>query len=362
MVILLSVVFFFIILRFAVTLFNFVSNPKLRRVSRHYTDKVSILIPARNEADKILNLLESIAEQDYTNYEVIILDDDSTDETYQVCAGFAAANSKFSVIKGEPLPKDWLGKNYACHQLAKHATGDFLLFLDADEEIERGLINSSVYRMHANNLALLSLFTDQVMLTIGEKLVVPLMHYVLLNLLPIKLIFLSKNPAFSAASGQFMMFNTRLYHQHEWHRQVKDKVVEDIEIMRMVKTTGLKGEALLANGMITCRMYSGFTDAINGFSKNFLAPFNYSIPGFLTYLVLLIGGPLIVIATLNLQLIFFMCGIIVLGRTMISFLSGQNDKVNAFLHPLQMLSLVVIAVAAINKQLTKTNQWKGRRV
>ncbi|WDF56312.1 glycosyltransferase family 2 protein [Mucilaginibacter sp. KACC 22063] len=362
MVILLSVIFFFIILRFAVTLFNFVSNPKLRRVTKRYDDKVSILIPARNEAGRILNLLESIAEQEYSNYEVIILDDNSEDHTYELCNDFAASHEKFRVIKGQQLPKGWLGKNYACYQLARLATGKYLLFLDADEEIENGLINSSVHRMHVNNLALLSLFTDQVMVTFGEKVVVPLMHYILLNLLPIRLIYLSKNPAFSAASGQFMMFDAAEYHHRQWHEMVKDKVVEDIEIMRQVKTNRLKGEAILANGMISCRMYNSYNEAIEGFSKNFLAPFNYSIPGFMLYILLLIGGPLIVIATLNLQLIFFMCGIIVLGRTMISFLSGQSDRINTFLHPLQMLSLVVIAVSAIQKQLTKTNTWKGRRV
>nr|WP_262918274.1 glycosyltransferase family 2 protein [Mucilaginibacter straminoryzae] len=358
----LSVIFFFIILRFAVTLFNFISNPKLRRVVKHYDDKVSILIPARNEAANILNLLASIAEQDYQHYEVIILDDASTDNTFEICHEFAEKNPRFRVIKGDPLPADWLGKNYACHQLAKQATGKYLLFLDADEEIENGLINSAVHRVQTHGLALLSLFTDQVMVTFGEKLVVPLMHYILLNLLPLRLIYISKMPAFAAASGQFMFFDAAIYHQFQWHSMARNRVVEDVEIMKLVKTAGLKGEGLLANGMISCRMYTNYKDAIDGFSKNFLAPFNYSIPGFLVYLVLLIGGPLIVISTLNLQLILFMCGIILLGRTMISYLSHQDDKINMFLHPLQMISLAIIGFYAIQRHLTKTTTWKGRQV
>jgi glycosyltransferase involved in cell wall biosynthesis len=354
--------FFFIILRFAVTLFNFISDPKLRRVNRSYTNLVSILIPARNEQDNILTLLTSIYQQDYRDYEVIILDDDSSDQTYAVCAEFAAKHPNFRVIKGKELTGQWLGKNYACHQLARQAKGEFLLFLDADEEVFNGLINSAVHRMHFRNLALLSLFTNQKMITIGERLTVPLMHYILLNLLPLRLVYLSKNAAVAAASGQFMLFNAEVYRQYEWHKSAMDKIVEDVEIMKQVKSAGFNGESLLANGMIICRMYTGYGEAINGFGKNFLAAFNYNIFSFLVFLLLLIAGPMIVIITLNLQLIAMMMGLIILTRIMISLESGQNAFINVILHPLQMFSLVLIAFSAIQKYLTKTTEWKGRKI
>ena len=120
---------------------------------------------------------------------MIVLDDDSSDSTYAICAEFAAKHPAFRVIKGKELTGQWLGKNYACHQLAKQAKGEYLLFLDADEKISNGLINSAVHRMHFRSLALLSLFTNQQMKTIGEKLTVPLMHYILLNLLPLRLVY-----------------------------------------------------------------------------------------------------------------------------------------------------------------------------
>ncbi|WP_299288262.1 glycosyltransferase [uncultured Mucilaginibacter sp.] len=356
------IIYFFLILRFCVTLFNFISNPKLTKVSHQYHDLVSILIPARDEEKNILTLLQSIDGQDYQNIEVIVLDDHSSDETYNLCNGFAQKHSFFKVIKGKPLPNGWLGKNYACYQLAQQAKGKYLLFLDADEEVENGLINSSVYRTKVHRLALLSLFTNQVMVTLGEKSVVPLMHYMLLNLLPLRLIYLSKNPAFAAASGQFMFFEAEKYHQYQWHEKVKNQVVEDVEIMKQVKQNRLKGEGLLANGFIRCRMYNGYQDAVNGFSKNFLAPFNYSIVTFLLYLVFLIGGPVLVGLTLNLQLFLMMLSLIVLTRIMISLSSGQNAVYNVLLHPLQMVSLIVVAYLSITKHLTKTVTWKGRKV
>jgi len=338
------------------------SNPKLPHVKRPYTALISILIPVRNEQDNILTLLQSIYDQDYIDYEVIILDDGSDDNTYSICEEFASKHHQFRVIKGQKLPHNWLGKNYACHQLAEQAKGDYFLFLDADEKVNDSLLNSAIHRMRLYNLGLLSLFTNQQMDTFGEKSVVPLMHYILLNLLPLRLVYLVKNSTVAAASGQFMLFDAELYRKNEWHKQVKDRVVEDVEIMRIVKSSGYNGEALLANGMISCRMYKSYTEAVNGFSKNFLAGFNYSIITLLIYLIIIIGGPMIVMMTLNLQLIVFMIGLIILTRIMISLSASQNAWLNVLLHPLQMINLTIIAFMAIQKHLTKTTVWKGRQV
>jgi glycosyltransferase involved in cell wall biosynthesis len=338
------------------------SNPKLHRVARQYQDLVSILIPARNEEFNILNLLRSIHEQDYINYEVIILDDNSSDNTYKVCSDFASNHHRFKIIRGDELPADWLGKNFACHQLAKQANGDFLLFLDADERVHKGLINSAVHRMYLRKLGLLSLFANQDMRSFSELTVVPLMHYILLTLLPVQLVYLIKNYTVSAASGQFMLFDAAVYHENQWHRQAKDEVVEDVSIMKLVKAANYNGEALLANNMISCRMYKSYNEAVNGFSKNFLAAFNYSVPGLLAYIVLVIGGPMMIMITLDFHLIFFMAGLIILTRIMISLSSAQSALYNIVLHPLQMFNLMLIAFVAIQKHLTKTNVWKGRKI
>lgn len=362
MLVAIYITFVFLILRFSVTIFNFISDPKLRRVNKNYTSLVSILIPARNEEDNILALLTSILHQDYRDYEVIVLDDDSSDNTYDICVRFAADHPAFRVVKGKELTGQWLGKNYACHQLARLARGQYLLFLDADEQVYNGLINSAVHRMQFRRLALLSLFTNQQMNSFGERIVVPLMHFILLNLLPMRLIFLSKNPVFAAASGQFMLFDAEVYHRYQWHKMANDKVVEDTEIMKNVKAEGFNGESLLANGMVSCRMYTGYREAIDGFGKNFLAAFNYNVFGFTIFLLLLTVGPMIVLMTLNLNLIILMAGLIMLARIMISFLSGQNVIRNVILHPLQMFSMVLIASSAIQRYLTRTTIWKGRRV
>ena len=360
--ILIYFIFLFLILRFTATLFNFISNPKLTSAPREYDDLVSILIPARDEEKNILSLLQSIRDKDYHNFEVVVLDDHSSDQTFSLCETFARSDRRFRVVSGIPLPKDWLGKNFACHQLAEESKGKYLMFLDADETIADGLINNTVHRMKFYRLDLLSLFTNQIMVTWGERMIVPLMHFILLNLLPLRLVRLSKSPAFSAASGQFMLFNAENYKENQWHQQVRNKVVEDIEIMRSIKAAGYRGEALLANGYIFCRMYGGFTEAFQGFSKNLLAGFNNNIIGLFLYLLLVILGPLAIAYILSPELLFFALSLIILSRVMISLMSGQNVWVNILLHPLQLISMLFIAVISVKKYFTKTIVWKGRLI
>lgn len=362
MIIVFYIIFFFLILRFTVTLFNFISNPKLSSSIKQYNQLVSVLIPARNEADNIGLLLHSLKTHDYKNIEVIILDDMSEDETFEACSNFSKTDDRFTVITGDPLPKKWLGKNYACYQLAKHAKGDFLLFLDADEIVQDGLINNAIHRMHVNKLSLLSLFTNQIMVTRGEQLVVPMMHFILLNLLPLRLVRLLKNPALSAASGQFMLFNSKDYLENQWHEQVKDQVVEDVEITKRVKSQGYKAEALLANGYIFCRMYSGYKEAISGFSKNLLAGFGNSIIGLLCYNFLVLAGPILILIFLNVELFTFSCALIILSRLMISYMSGQPPLRNILLHPFQILSLAIVSFYSIRNKIQKNVTWKGRKI
>jgi glycosyltransferase involved in cell wall biosynthesis len=359
--ILFYLIFFFLILRFTVTLFNFISNPKLTPATRHYNDLVSILIPAQNKED-ILNLLESIKKQDYNNFEVIILDDHSSEKTYQLCLGFSQTDKRFQIIRGKKLPESWLRKNFDSYNLASMAKGKYLMFLSVHSIIENGLINNTIHRMKINHLVLLSLFTNQEMLSFGERIIVPLMNFILLNLLPIRLIHLSKNPAFIATSGQFMLFDAENYHEQQWHKQVKSKLVGNTEIMKLTKTAGYPAETLLANGYITSRMYKNFNEALDGSVKVLLAGFNNNIAGLLIYLSLVISGPIIIAYYLNPGLLFFAISLIILSRIMISLSSGQNAFLNVVLHPLQMVSLVLISVLTIRRHIAERIQSKNSPV
>jgi chlorobactene glucosyltransferase len=266
------------------------------------------------------------------------------------------------VIRGKKLPDSWLRKNFDSYNLANMARGKYLMFIGANSVIASGLINNTIHRMKMHRLVLLSLFANQAMLSFGERIVVPLMNFILLNLIPIRLIHLWGNPAFAATSGQFMLFDAENYHQQQWHKQIKTELVGNTEIMKLTKTAGFPAETLLANGYITCRMYKGFNEALDGFGKILLGGFNNNISGLLIYLLLVILGPIFIAYYLNPGLLLFAISLIILSKIMTSLSSGQNAFLNVVLHPLQMFSLVLISVLTIRRHIMKKIHSKSSPV
>ncbi len=357
-----SIVFIFLILRLIVAAYNYFSKPSLPFGNTQSNKKVSILIPARNEELSILTLLKSISEQNYQNYEVIILDDASSDNTYKHAKKYADAHPKFRIIKGDKLPTGWTGKNYACKQLAKAASGDYLLFVDADVKLYPQSISSALAHAEKHALALLSLFCDQKMETLGEKGVIPLMNYMLLTLLPLKLILKNSDPIFSAACGQFMLFDANNYHANQWHKRVSGEITEDLKIIKMIKQKGYKSDALLSNGLVSCRMYNSHSQAVAGFSKNLITPFNDSTLLFSVYLFLTTLAPTYLIFTEQWYLLLGMLILISLTKTFISLSSNQSVFWNILLHPIHIANLFLIGSLAIVRKHSQTGEWKGRNL
>ena len=354
------ILFVFLFSRMAVAGYNYFTLPRLNRQHSGAGDLLSILIPARNEENNISTLLKSVLTQRNIKFEIIVLDDHSTDDTAVILERFAAKHSCIKVLKGQPLPSDWTGKNYACHQLSKAAKGKYIVFLDADVELHPDALASALSQMRKKDLSLLSLFPDQQTTTLGEQMTVPLMNYLLLTLLPLRLIESHRFPVFSAACGQFMMFNAADYQKHQWHFKARGKIAEDLVIMKLVKQSGSRGEGLMAGGLIRCRMYMGFQEAVKGFSKNFIAPFNDSVALFIGFLSLLVVGPAILIYIAPWHMLALFAIMIAITRFFTAMLSGRNFIFELLLHPLQIFSLLCISSLAIYSKFNRSVSWKGR--
>ena len=351
----------FLVIRLGIVIFNVLGNLKLSSpVVRINSDFISILIPVKDEEKNIIALLNSIKAQDYQNYEVIVLDDDSWDDTYNLVSHFSLSNPQFKIVRGEKLPAGWLGKNYACYQLSKLASGDFFLFLDADVLIKPKLLNKSLCRLKEGNLSLLSLFAEQKMKTLGEWLTVPLMNYFLLSFLPLSLVKKSTEEKLAAANGQFMLFPKDSYLENGWHREVRNKVAEDYEICKKVKAKKLLVETLLGTGYLTCRMYEGLSEGINGFTKNTYSLFNYNFWGTLVFLSTISLGYVWVFYYGNYTLCLIVLGLVVGIRVLTSWLSKQNILINLVLHPFQICFMVWITSQSIYKNNLGKIVWKGR--
>ncbi len=362
MIVLAIVAWVFLLVRLGVVLANLFGRQWLKDRSMDTFPFVSILIPARNEEAVIGPLLRSISEQDYPSLEVIVYDDDSGDSTASVVRDFAGRDARIRLIRGKELPKGWLGKNHACHQLAKHARGDYLLFLDADVEIGPSLIRNSLAHMIGNDLKLFSIFPVQVMLTWGEWMTVPVMNYILLTLLPLSLIKNDRRASLSAANGQFMLFDGRTYRSHWFHQELKDQLVEDIRIMKFMKTNGIRVHTLLSNGQIRCRMYHGCREAIAGFSRNVIDYFGGNILAMVLFALFTVFG--IVFVYFGLPPGYFIGYLLVnmMLSAFVSLLSRQPVLQNLFLLPVQKITFLMMGFQAIRMKMTGTGFWKGRKI
>ncbi|MDX2246775.1 MAG: glycosyltransferase family 2 protein [Bacteroidia bacterium] len=353
----------FLGMRLGVVLLNLLFRPVMAAAAGLPRPRLSFLVPARNEAANLPNLFAQIRGLNYPDYELLVLDDHSEDESAALVREESLRDKPVRLLSGKTLPPGWLGKNFACHQLALAASGDYFLFLDADiAELRPGLPEIALAEMQKRNLALLSIFPDQIMSTWGERLVVPLMHYILLSLLPLWAIFRFRFPSLAAANGQFMLFDAAFYRANHWHERVKSVIVEDIAIMQEVKKRGLKGMTFLADGLIRCRMYHSLKEAVGGFSKNILAGFGNSIAGLMVFLFLIYFSWIGLVFYLPEKYLLAVGAMMLVIRAGISFLARQNMGLNLLLHPFQIVMLVVIALGSVKRRISGKNEWKGRNV
>ena len=272
-------------------------RPRLfdRRSSSAALPLVSILVPARNEASRIVRCLQSLAAQDYPNYEIIALDDHSGDATASLIASLGFTNEAGSsrrLLAGEPLPAGWTGKAWACHQLAAAARGDFLLFTDADTVHEAEALGAFLGHALDTDAGLLSAWPRQITRTWSERAVIPLVYVLLLGAVPHGvLVYLQRRPdkarrgrrswlrALGAANGQFMMFRRDVYELIGGHAAVRDHLVEDVVLGRLVAERTGEGVKLVncdGSGLVRCRMYESFSELWEGFTKNLRPAFSGS--------------------------------------------------------------------------------------
>ncbi len=346
-----------------ISAYNFITAPEIKPTYNNFEvdAEISVLIPARNEAKNIQECLESVLDQDIKINEVIVLDDQSTDNTAGIVEAMLPEFKNLKLIKGGVLPSGWLGKNFACHQLYKASGGNLLLFIDADVKLKRKAVSLAAKQRIANNAKMLTVFPTQVIKSFGELLTVPLMNWLLLSFLPLKKVLTSDRKEFVAANGQFMFWDRKTYEDSGGHAAVRNKLVEDMELARSVKHKKVKIITLLGGDYIFCRMYGGIIEAFNGFTKNFYAGFNTSPIVFILLLLaltLVFLSPVIMTASAAVYIASFM---IIANRILVSLKSRQQVVLNLSLHPFQIIIMFILGVRSLIKTRTRKVLWKDRK-
>lgn len=228
---------------------------------------ISILIPARDEESNIVTCLDSLRGQDYPNYEIIVLDDNSSDNTAAVVEEIAAADPRVRLLRGKPLPRGWVGKPFACHQLAAEASGSWLLFTDADTIHAPEMLRSALAYASSNRLTLLSGFPLQHTVSFFQRVVVPIMYFILLIWLPLWWLQGSRKPKPGIAIGQFLFLSAPDYREIGGHEAVKSRILEDVWMGFEIARHGKRQAVVDLSQVVSCRMYEGTGDLWEGLNK-----------------------------------------------------------------------------------------------
>lgn len=352
---------FILVLQFIISLINMIFIQRFNDNNEN-NDLISILIPARNEENNIENLLNDLINQDYKNIEILVFNDNSTDNTEEILKNYSKKYNFIRYINSDNLPVGWLGKNYACYNLAKNATGNYFLFLDADVRISGDVINKCLNYLKDKKLALISIFPKQNMITLGEKITVPVMNYILLTLLPLILVRKSRFVSLSAANGQFMFFDAEIYKKLNPHYLFKNEKVEDIKISRYYKKMKYKIASVVGKNEVSCRMYKNYIEAILGFAKNITTFFGNSY--FLAFLFWFFTtiGPIIVMIEFSSNIIILYFILYLMVKMFVSISSNQSISNNVFYMILQQISLGIIILKSFLLKKSNKLVWKDRNI
>lgn len=352
------------------TAFNLTKLRSPRWSGNVINEKVSVLVPARNEETHIALTIESIRNQiGLTDIEIIILDDQSTDSTAAIVQRLADENSNITLITNNVNPPSgWLGKPHACYLLSQQATGSVLVFVDADVILEPTAIAACVELLRAKGFGLVAPYPRQLAESHLERLIQPLVTWSWASTMPLGIAENSLRPSLSAANGQFLVFDSLAYSTSGGHANVKGEVLEDIALMRSVKSSGFNCATVNGSELAYCRMYDSTDALVNGYTKSLWDAFG-SPAGSIAVNALLVFTYLVPpvammtsrkTSTRAIGAVGYFAG--VAGRAMVAKETGSRVVPDSFAQPASIAAFIGLNALSWSRHLQGKNSWKGRAV
>lgn len=230
--------------------------------------KVAVLIPARNEEEGIAACLESVLASSGVELELLVVDDGSTDRTAAVVMNLAVQHPELRLLTSAPLPMGWNGKQHACWQAAVAAASPVLCLLDADVRLQPDALARTAGVLLREHVALVSGFPREFTGTWLEKLLIPLIHFVLMGLLPMRLQRTTTKPGLAAGCGQFLMVEREAYFHTGGHSAIRQTMHDGLLLPRLFRQHGYSTRLADLTTLASCRMYRSARTTWNGLAKN----------------------------------------------------------------------------------------------
>ncbi|MCC9602528.1 glycosyltransferase [Stieleria sp. JC731] len=330
---------------------------------------ISVLIPARDEADGIEACIRHALESEKVAVEVIVLDDDSSDDTADIVRQIALEDQRVRLVSGKPLPDGWNGKQHACKQLSDEAKHRYFAFIDADVRLKPRALYTLHRLLRERSLGLISAFPFQVTVTWLEQWLIPMMHFILLSYLPFSRMRLMKDPSLAAGCGQLFLTERKSYVQAGTHEAIQSSRHDGIKLPRAFRQAGLMTDVVDGTNLASCRMYQNAEQVLRGVLKNAVEGIaNPRLIGVFT--VLLLGCSVLPVLSLLLAIQFQSGWGIALSLLSIAIahvpralgvVYFRQPIMGAASHiPATVLFVILQWVAFWNHLMGRTVAWRGR--
>lgn len=313
---------------------------------------VSIILPARNEAENLPRVLSSLNALDYPNFEIIVVNDGSSDATAQVAKSYGV-----TLVQGQLTPAGWAGKNWACYQGAKVAKGSALLFTDADTKHHSASLKKAVHFMRRNNANLISCVPYHVTETLWERLLGPFHVLILI----VSRAFMKQGPAKQQfAIGQYLLFDAKYYYRHCSHKDVRRHLGEDLAFAAKTTGHGYRYAVYKNCDLFSVRMYKSLSEFFQGWSRQLRVAHSEFSPVIFFEMVILFGA-LIPFMSPNIGYLW-PATVAILGIfAVVQQRIGKFHIAGVVLFPLSLLILVLISMWTLLAMVRKTPiGWKNR--
>lgn len=329
--------------------------------------RVSVLLPLRDEEHRVRPCLTALAGQEFD--ELLVLDDASTDGTSEVVTEVLGEDSRLVLLRGtDDPPSGWLGKPWACQRLADAATGDVLVFVDADVVLDTDAVRRSVMLLTDSGTSAICPYPRQVVHGLLGRLVQPLLQWSWLTTLPLDVAEQSSNPSTAAGNGQFLVVSASAYRAIGGHGAVRSEVLEDVALIRQFKKHGFPAGMADGTDLAECTMYRTDRELIEGYTKSLWSAFGSPIGAMvavsllsLTYIVPAVAavfGPDRRVRALGLA----GYSSAVFGRWLVARRTGQHTLPDCAAHPISIGAFACLVFESFRRHRRGTLNWRGRPV